>query len=243
MSFFIGLLLFVINFALGVYFFARAVLVPATLLVVEPTQLARRFLRRIQPDTEPQTHKRGASFDINVDARDLNRTLQSPSVLGVGALVMLVAFGLSGAWAYLMLSAAFAVSLLNLPKETLDERSFEQFARGLAAVSDFVLVAVLFFVTVFHLQADAFTLLSFMYLAREALLVAARRWLESDPDFEPYDAGTDTGKSNTRVMFGTSEASLAVTPTKSNGGLIPVQHDLSESAPPDDAPPENGREP
>lgn len=51
------------------------------------------------------------------------------------------------------------MSLLNPLEAEFDERSFEQFARALAAVSDLVLTGVLLFVSVFRVQVSAFSLL------------------------------------------------------------------------------------
>jgi hypothetical protein len=82
----------------------------------------------------------------------------------------------------------------------MDERTFEIWTRALAAVSDAVIVGVLFFVTIFRLQVDAFGLLTFMFFARELLLFFARRWLESEPEFEKYSGGK-TGKGTKIGLF------------------------------------------
>lgn len=178
MNFFSWLLLFIVNFGLVIYFLVRAVAVPSLLLVVSPTALARRFIRR-SPNGK-------STFNINADARDLSRRLSAPRTLLTAGGASLLAFAISQTTAYLWLTVAFVVMLFG-EQDRMDERTFQIWTKALAAVTDGVMMAVLFFVTVFRLQVDAFGLLTLMFCARELLLVLARRWLESEPEFEDYD--------------------------------------------------------
>jgi hypothetical protein len=180
MSFLIGLLLFCVNVALVIFFLLRTIAVPSLLLVVSPTALARRFIRRSKDGK--------SSFDINVDARDFNDRLASPRVILVMLAVSFAGFALSNQFAYLWLVAAFALALFS-NHDRMDERTFEQWARALAAVSDAVIIGVLFFFSLFRFQVDGFGLLALMFFARELLLYFAKRWLESEPEFEAYDPG------------------------------------------------------
>jgi hypothetical protein len=179
MSFLVGVLLFFLNLILVVFLLGRTVLLPSALLVLAPTALARRWLRRSSDGK--------SVFDINVDAKELNSSFSSPQAQGIVIGICVAAFALSGQLPYLLLAGGFGVGAFATRADRLDERSFEQFARALAAVSDAVLFGVLFFVAVFRPQVDAFALLSLMFLLREILLVFARRWLESDPEFSPYE--------------------------------------------------------
>jgi hypothetical protein len=178
MNILIWLLMLVVNVVLAIFFLVRAVSVPSLLLVVSPTALARRFIRRSADGK--------SKWDINVNAKDLNHRLLQPRTLLLMAGVCLVGFSASQGVAYLWLTAAFVVMLLG-EQDRMDERTFEMWTRALAAVTDGVLIAVLFFVTIFRLQIDAFGLLALMFFARELLLLLARRWLASEPEFEPYE--------------------------------------------------------
>jgi hypothetical protein len=172
------LLMLVVNAILAVFFLVRTVAVPSLLLVVSPTALARRFIRRSADGK--------SKININADARDLSSRLSAPRTLLVMAGVSLVGFALSQIPAYLWLTAAFVVMLFG-EQDRMDERTFGIWTRALAAVTDGIMVAVLFFVTIFRIQIDAFGLLALMFFARELLLLLARRWLESEPEFEDYD--------------------------------------------------------
>jgi hypothetical protein len=179
MSVIVWVLLFFVNFLLVFVLLARTVLLPSSLLVLAPTALARRYLRR--------GSRSKSFFDINADAKGLNSSMSSPRVQTLIAVLCAVGFALSGQWAYVLLGFGFLVAPLSGSSEALDERSFEQFTRALAAVGDAVLFGALFFFAMFRVSLDAFTLLAALFLLREIGLVFARRWLESDPEFLPYD--------------------------------------------------------
>ena len=189
MSFIIAVLLFVVNVLLVGALLVRTVMMPAALLVLSPTALARRWLRRLE----------GASgktlFDINVSVKDLNSSLASRDLQSATIAICITGFALSGGTAYLLLAAGFGLTLLSTSKEQMDERSFEQFTRSLAAACDAALFGMLLLTAIWRIQVDAFTLLSLMFALREVLLLIARRWLAGDPDFEPYDenAGDNDG--------------------------------------------------
>jgi hypothetical protein len=189
MSFLLGVLLFFVNAYLVFYFFVRAVTVPSVLLVVSPTALTRRFIKR-SPNGK-------SSLDIDVDARKLSDRLVQPKVLIGTAAVAIAGYALSQNLAYLWIAGTMLLTIFA-EQDKMDERTFEIWTRALAAVSDAVLIGVLFFMTIFRLQVDAFGLLTFMLFARELLLFFARRWLESDPEFEKYDGG----KSGTGTRIG-----------------------------------------
>jgi hypothetical protein len=188
MSFIFGLLLFAANFYLVIFFLLRAVTLPSVLLVVSPTALARRFVKRGSDGK--------SSVDIDVDVRNLSDRLMTPNILVLTASVAIAGFAFSQNIAYLWIAGAMLITLIA-EQDKMDERTFEIWTRALAAVSDAVIVGVLFFVTIFRLQVDAFGLLTFMFFAREMLLFFARRWLESEPEFEKYSGGK-TGK-GTRI--------------------------------------------
>ena len=181
MSFLVTALLLLVNVLLVLALLIRTVMMPAALLVLSPTALARRWLRR------PEGVSGRTLFDINVSAKDLNSSLSSPPLQWAIMAVCIAGFALSGGLAYLLLAAGFGLTQLSTSKEQMDERSFEQFTRSLAAACDAVLFGMLFFTAIWRIQADAFTLLSLMFALREVLLLIARRWLASDPDFQPYD--------------------------------------------------------
>ncbi len=189
MSFLFGVILFFVNFYLVFYFLIRAITVPSVLLVVSPTALTRRFIRRSASGK--------SSLDINVDARKLSDRLVQPKVLIGTAAVAIAGYALSGNFAYLWIAGTMLLTIFA-EQDKMDERTFEIWTRALAAVSDAVIVGVLFFMTIFRLQVDAFGLLTFMLFARELLLFFARRWLESEPEFEAYDGG----KSETETRIG-----------------------------------------
>ena len=193
MSFILGVLLFVANFYLVIFFLLRAVTLPSVLLVVSPTALARRFVRRGSDGK--------SSVDIDVDVRNLRDRLMTPQILTLTAAVAIAGFAVSQNIAYLWIAGAMLVTLFA-EQDKMDERTFEIWTRALAAVSDAVLVGVLFFVTIFRLQVDAFGLLTFMFFARELLLFFARRWLESEPEFEAYSGGK-SGQETRINIFGT----------------------------------------
>jgi hypothetical protein len=176
--------LFLVQFTLIVFLLARAIVVPATLLVVEPTQLARRFLRRLRGEQSK------AILEINVDAKDLQQILNGWQATTFAIALCVIGFLLEHHIAYLMLGIAFALPRLTASSEPVDERSFERFTRTLGAVSDAVIVGALFLSMIFRPTLDAFGLLSFMFLAREVLLVLARRWLDTEPEFEEHDEKT-----------------------------------------------------
>jgi hypothetical protein len=192
MSFIFGLLLFAANVYLVIFFLLRAVTLPSVLLVVSPTALARRFVRRGSDGK--------SSVDIDVDVRNLSDRLMTPQILVLTASVAIAGFAFSQNIAYLWIAGAMLVTLFA-EQDKMDERTFEIWTRALAAVSDAVIVGVLFFVTIFRLQVDAFGLLTFMFFARELLLFFARRWLESEPEFEQYSGGK-TGKGTKIGLFG-----------------------------------------
>ncbi|MFN3266182.1 MAG: hypothetical protein ACK41E_05010 [Deinococcales bacterium] len=100
-----GLLMFVINFGLVIFFLIRTLAVPSLLLVVSPTALARRFIRRSQDGK--------SMFDINADARDLSRRLSAPRTLLTAGGASLLAFSISQTTAYLWLTVAFVVMLFG----------------------------------------------------------------------------------------------------------------------------------
>jgi hypothetical protein len=202
MNILLWLLLFVVNFVLAIFFLVRTVAVPSLLLVVSPTALARRFIRRSADGK--------SEWKINVNAKDLSSRLAAPRTLVMMALVCMVGFTISQSAAYLWLTAAFVVMLFG-EQDRMDERTFGIWTRALAAVTDGVFVAVLFFVTIFRVHIDAFGLLALMFFARELLLLLARRWLESEPEFEPYDetdgftvgvvSESETGKTTTGMKL------------------------------------------
>jgi hypothetical protein len=181
MSVIVWILLFFVNFLLVIVLLARTLLLPSSLLVLAPTALARRYLRHLK------TANSKSVFDINVDAKNLNSSMSSPRAQTIIAGLCAAGFALSGQWAYVLLGFGFLVAPLSGSSEDLDERSFEQFTRALAAVGDAVLFGALFFFAIFRVPLDAFTLLAALFLLREVGLVFARRWLESDPEFLPYD--------------------------------------------------------
>ncbi len=185
MNFLLVVLLFFLNFYLVIFFFLRALTVPSVLLVVSPTALARRFIRRSSSGER--------SIDIDVDARKLSDRMVQPKVLIGTAAVAIVGYAISSNFAYLWIAGAMLLTIFaeqdKAEQDKMDERTFEIWTRALAAVSDAVIVGVLFFMTIFRLQVDAFGLLTFMFFTRELLLFFARRWLESEPEFEPYDGG------------------------------------------------------
>ena len=189
MSFLLGGLLFFVNFYIVFYFLVRAITVPSVLLVVSPTALTRRFIRRSSDGK--------SSLDINVDARKLSDRLVQPKVLIGTAAVAIAGYALSQNLAYLWIAGTMLLTIFA-EQDKMDERTFEIWTRALAAVSDTVIVGVLFFMTIFRLQVDAFGLLTFMLFARELLLFFARRWLESEPEFEEYHGG----KSGTETRIG-----------------------------------------
>jgi hypothetical protein len=164
MNILLWLLLFALNFVLATFFLIRAISVPSLLLVVSPTALARRFIRRSADGK--------SKWDINADARNLSDRLSQPRTLLLMAAVCLLGFTISQAVAYLWLTAAFVVMLFG-EQDRMDERTFGIWTRALAAVTDGVFVAMLFFVTVFRLQVDAFALFALMFFARELLLLLA----------------------------------------------------------------------
>ncbi|NJK46646.1 MAG: hypothetical protein HC933_22510 [Pleurocapsa sp. SU_196_0] len=162
MSFILGVVLFFVNLLLVSVLLARTLLLPSTLLVLAPTALARRFLRRLQGDNGKSV------FDINVNAEHLNTSLSNPKLLMFVVLLCITGFALSQQWAYLMLGGGFGIALFTGSSEKPDERNFEQFTRALAAVGDAVLFGLLFFVAIFRIQVDAFTLLAFMFLTAKS---------------------------------------------------------------------------
>jgi hypothetical protein len=180
MNFLLGLVLFVVNVYLVSYFLTRAITVPSVLLVVSPTALTRRFIRRSSDGK--------SSLDFNVDARKLSDRLVQPRVLIGTAAAAIAGYAISQNFAYLWIAGTMLLSIFA-EQDKMDERTFEMWTRALAAVSDGVIVGMLFFVSIFRLQVDAFGLLTFMLFARELLLFFARRWLESEPEFEAYDGG------------------------------------------------------
>jgi hypothetical protein len=176
--------LFLVQFTLIAFLLARAIFVPATLLVVEPTQLARRFLRRLRGEQSK------AFFEINVDAKDLQQILNGWQATTFVIALCVIGFLLEHHVAYLMLGVAFALPRLTASSEPVDERSFERFTRTLGAVSDAVIIGTLFLAMIFRPTLSAFGLLAFMFMAREVLLVLARRWLDAEPEFEAHDEKT-----------------------------------------------------
>jgi hypothetical protein len=200
MNFIFGLLLFVANFYLVMFFLLRATSLPSVLLVVSPTALARRFVRRSSDGK--------SKLDIDVDVRNLSDRLMTPRVLILTEIVAIAGFAISQNIAYLWIAGAILITLFA-EQDKMDERTFEIWTRALAAVSDAVLVGVLFFVTIFRLQVDAFGLLTFMFFARELLLFFARRWLESEPEFEAYSGGK-SGKGE-RIGVFVEEQGLEIT--------------------------------
>ena len=220
MNIFTWLLLFMVNFGLVVFFLVRTLAVPSLLLVVSPTALARRYIRRSSDGK--------SSWDINVDARDLSSRLAQPRTLLIMTSICIAGFALSQSIAYLWLVAAFIVMLFS-EQDKMDERTFEIWARALAAVSDAVIVSVLFFVTIFRLQVDAFGLLALMFFARELLLYLARRWLESEPEFEEYDAATGM-----QVVGLVGSKSESVTGIRLGAKVIPSQSEPENLEPPEE---------
>jgi hypothetical protein len=197
MSLLFGVLLFFVNFYFVIYFLVRAITVPSVLLVVSPTALTRRFIRR--------SGNGKSSLDINVDARKLSDRLVQPKVLIGTAAVAIAGYALSGNFAYLWIAGTMLLTIFA-EQDRMDERTFEIWTRALAAVSDAVIVGVLFFMTIFRLQVDAFGLLTFMLFARELLLFFARRWLESEPEFEAYDGGASGTETRIGVFGDDTEA-------------------------------------
>lgn len=181
MSFLVATLLLLVNVLLVFALLVRTVMMPSALLLLSPTALARRWLRRLEGVSGKTL------LDINISAKDLNSSLSSPPLQWGIIAVCIAGFALSGGLAYLLLAAGFGLTHLSTSKEQMDERSFEQFTRSLAAACDTVLFGMLFFTAIWRIQTDAFTLLSLMFALREVLLLIARRWLASDPDFQPYD--------------------------------------------------------
>ena len=181
----LAVLLFVLHLMLFGFVLIRWITVPATLLVIEPTQLARRFLRRTGSD------KTKAVLDINVDAKDLERIMNGWLATGLAFGVSILTFVLERHIGFLLLALAFILPRATASSAAVDERRFEQFTRSLAAASDATIIGTLLLMMVFRPSLDAFGLLAFMFLAREVLLVLARRWLESEPEFDPHD--DDTG--------------------------------------------------
>ncbi len=177
MNFLLGFVLFCVNFYLVIFFLLRAITLPSVLLVVSPTALARRFIRRSSDGK--------STWNVNVDARKLNDRLASPKVVVLTTCVTVAGFAISQQFAYLCIAAAMLLVLFG-EQDLMDERTFEIWTRALAAVSDAVIVGLLFFTTIFRIQVDAFSLLALMFFFRELLLFFARRWLESEPEFEPY---------------------------------------------------------
>ena len=206
-DFLMAALLFVLHLAVIGFVLIRWITVPATLLVIEPTQLARRFLRRSRND------KTQAVFDINVDAKDLERMLNGWLATGIVFAICMLTFVLERHVGFLMLAIAFILPRATASSDAVDERRFEQFTRALAAASDAAIFGMLLLVMVFRPAFDAFGLLAFVCLAREILLAMARRWLESEPEFDPHD----------------DEAGLTVAVTNANETpQATIDHDLEK---------------
>jgi hypothetical protein len=181
MDFLTGVLLFVLHLLLFGFVLIRWITVPATLLVIEPTQLARRFLHR------SRNEKTKAVLDINVEAKDLERIMNGWLATGIAVGISILTFLLEHHIGFLFLAFAFILPRLTASSDAVDERRFEQFTRSLAATSDAAIIGTLLLAMVFRFSLDAFVLLAFVFLAREVLLVLARRWLESEPEFDPHD--------------------------------------------------------
>jgi hypothetical protein len=190
--------LFFVQLVLIVFIFARAITVPSTLLVVEPNNLARRLLRGVR-QVGGKNSSAKAAIDLNVNANDLERILNGWQAVSAAIALCIIGFWLERHVAFVFLALGFALPRVTASKDPVDERRFEQFTRTLAATSDAVLMGMLFLVMVFRPVWDAFGLLALMFMVREVLLVMARRWLESEPDFEQYDeqAGPTIALTNT----------------------------------------------
>jgi hypothetical protein len=179
-EFLMTVLLFVLHVLVFGFLLVRWISVPATLLVIEPTQLARRFLRR-------SGNKTKAVLDINVEAKDLERIMNGWLATGLAVGISILTFLFERHIGFLLLALAFILPRMTASSDAVDERRFEQFTRSLAAASDAAIIGTLLLAMVFRPTFDAFGLLAFVFLAREILLVLARRWLESEPEFDPHD--------------------------------------------------------
>jgi hypothetical protein len=199
--------LFFVQFILIAFILVRALVVPLTLLVVEPNQLARRLLRGVRRFGKEGRSR--AALDVNVDAKDLERILNGWQATGAAIVLCVIGFLLERHAGFLFLALGFALPRVTASKDPVDERRFEQFTRTLAATSDAAIVGMLFLVMIFRPVWDAFGLLAFVFMMREVLLVLARRWLESEPDFEQYDeqAGPTIALTNTAHSTEQPEAS------------------------------------
>lgn len=178
MSLILGVVLFFVKFLILTYFLLRGALLSGMFSLLEPTDFGRKVKKSFM----------GMRGFLELD--------------GTGKIELIppwgnIAFGMAGFFVFAFLLepnfgfVALAVGTLTSAwirrkhtSEIVDERSFAQLSRILAAASEISLMLALAFSLIFHVTMDVFALLGGLFAIREIAYSFLAQQLEDAEKFE-----------------------------------------------------------
>ncbi len=179
MSLILGILLFFIKFLIFAYFLLRGVLLSGLFSVLEPTDFGRKVKKSFM----------GIRGFLELDGSSKIELIPPWGNIAFGmAGFFALAFVLETNFGFLALAIATLVSAWirrNHTSEIIDERSFAQLSRILAAASEITLMFALAFFLIFRINLDIFAFLSGLFAVREIAFAYLAQQLEDTekPEF------------------------------------------------------------
>ena len=171
MSLIVGLVLFFVKFLIFMYFLLRGLVLSGMFSLLEPTDFGRKIKKSF----------RGRGF-LEVDSKE---KIELTPPWGN------IAFGIAGFFVFAFILEpnlgflAIAIGTLasawirrNHKSDIIDEPTYTQLSRVLAASSELTLMVLLAFLLIFHVNIDGFALLGSFFAIREVAFSVLAQQLE-----------------------------------------------------------------
>jgi hypothetical protein len=178
MSALFGIVFFLVKFLLVFYFLARGVLLSGMFSILEPTDFGRRVKKSFL----------GIRGFIELDGTGKIELIPPIGPISVGICMFLVfAFLIDRNFGYLALAIGTIIPAQirkNHTQEIIDERTFAQLSRILAAASEITLMFALAFFVIFRINMDVFAFLGCFFAVREIAYAYLAQKLEDAEKLE-----------------------------------------------------------
>ena len=178
MSLIVGIILFFVKFLLVAYFIVRGIALSGMFSLIEPTDLGRKVKKSFM----------SVKGFIEIDNKDKIELIPPwGNITFAMASFFVFAFILEPNFGFLALAIATLISAWirrNHKSEIVDERSFAQLSRILAAASELTLMLLLAFFLIFRTGLDAFALLCIFFAIREVAFSMLAQQLEDADKLE-----------------------------------------------------------
>jgi hypothetical protein len=180
MSLIVGIVLFLIKFLIFMYFLLRGLVLSGMFSLLEPTDFGRKIKKSFRGKGFLELDEKGK---IELIPPWGNITFAMAGFFGF-------AFVLEPNLGFLAIAIGTLVSAWirrNHKSDIIDERTYTQLSRILAASSELTLMVLLAFFLIFHLNFDAFALLCCFFAIREVAFSVLAQQLEDADTIEETD--------------------------------------------------------